>query len=389
MKGLVFAVGPMALSAALIIACAGDGRTVTQTAIPSDVPSCGSAGGQLSVVPLDPSAIMGWVPLGALNPPSHTFPTDHQYIYLKDGGTAVPLYAPSNAAVTGARITHYSTGGALDDYSLDFVPCRELSAEFGHVRTLSPALLSALGAFDQQCSSYSPAPGVNVSTCYTKRVNVKVVAGQVIGSAAGLDLSLFDTRIAPAVYANPSRWIQNPDGVDHFHVVAFSDYFAEPARSTVRGLLGSFDGKTHRTVEPLGGSIATDVAGTAQGTWFNAAQPTYPESPHFTVVSDNVDPARVDVSIGTSQPSLDPGAYSFIPASGATGTTNRHPSTITPGETIYCWEIGYSANDRRGLVLAQLVDASTLKIEARPGPTKTCASEGTLTFTAAAFTYKR
>jgi hypothetical protein len=61
-------------------------------------------------------------------------------------------------------------------------------------------------------------------------------------------------------------------------------------------------------------------------------------------VPDNVTPLFIDVSIGMSQPGLDPGAYNFAPSS--SGTVNRDPSTIAPGATIYCREIGYSATDR-------------------------------------------
>lgn len=64
-------------------------------------------------------------------------------------------------------------------------------------------------------------------------------------------------------------------------------------------------------------------------------------------------------------------------------------STITPGATIYCWEVGYSAADRRGVVLAQLADASTLIAEARSGANLNCSGEQPFAFTSAAFTYKR
>jgi len=332
---------------------------------------------------------MGWVPLGALNPPAHTFPTDHQYIYITavSNGAPVPLYAPGNMTVTGARVVRYSTGATGEDYGLDFAPCREVSASFGHVRTLSSSLMSALGAFDQQCSSYSPNPGLDVTTCYSKRVSVKVAAGEVIGTTAGLDLLVFDTRVAPLSYANASRWISNASGFDHFHVAPFSDYYAEPARSTVRSMLGSFDGKTKRTAEPIGGTIATDVAGTAQGTWLSPSASTYPETPHLAVVPDNVDPSRIDVSIGASQPGMAAGAYTFAPV--ASGVINRDPSTITPSQSIYCWEIGYSALDRRGVVLVQLPDANTLVVDARSGSTRTCAGEQPWSMSSMAFTYKR
>jgi len=389
MRGFIVTVSAMVVFGAAA-ACSGGAVDAPYAAVPSDVASCGTSGSQFTISPVSPSSIMGWVPLGALNPPGHTFPTDHQYIYITNFGTSgapVPLYAPGNITITGARVVRYSSGSTGEDYGIDFTPCREISATFGHVRSLSPALLTALGAFDQQCASYSPNPGLDVTNCFSRRVNIKVMAGDVIGTTAGLDLLLFDTRLAPLTYANASRWISNSSGFDHFHVAPFSDYYAEPARSTIRAMLGSFDGKTKRTAEPLGGTIATDVAGSAQGTWFSPAASTYPETPHLAIVPDNVDPSRIDVSIGASQPGMSAGAYSFVPVK--SGTINRDPSTITPSQSVYCWEIGYSSFDRRGIVLVQLPDASTLVIDARAGSTRTCAGEQPWSMSATAFTYKR
>jgi hypothetical protein len=121
--------------------------------------------------------------------------------------------------------------------------------------------------------------------------------------------------------------------------------------------------------------------------WINPAQPTYPETPHLSIVPDNVDPTRIGVSLGLSQPGMPPGAYAFTPV--ATGAVNRHPSKITPGPTIYCWEIGYGSSDRRGVLLVQLADAMTLVVEGRAGATRSCAAEVPWSFTANAFTYNR
>jgi hypothetical protein len=389
MKGFVATFSAM-VAVGAAVACSGGSIDAPRDTIPSDVASCGMSKAVFTTSPVAPSSIMGWVPLGALNPPGHTFPTDHQYIYITNfasNNAPIPLYAPGNVTITGARIVRYSTGSTGEDYGLDFTPCREISATFGHVRSLSPGLLSALGPFDQQCSSYSPSPGLEVTNCYSRRVDIKVAAGDSIGTTAGLDLLLFDSRVAPLSYANATRWITNSSGFDHFHVAPFSDYYAEPARSTVRAMLGSFDGKTKRTAEPIGGTIATDVVGTAQGTWLSPGAPTYPETPHLAIVPDNVDPSRIDVSIGMSQPGMPAGAYSFIPTT--SGAINRDPSTITPSASIYCWEIGYSPFDRRGVVLVQLPEPATLVVDARSGSNRTCAGEQPWSMSSTAFTYKR
>jgi hypothetical protein len=121
--------------------------------------------------------------------------------------------------------------------------------------------------------------------------------------------------------------------------------------------------------------------------WLNPSQPTYPETPHLAIVPDNVTPSMIDVSIGASLPGIAAGAYTFLPTT--TGTVNRDPSTIRPGAAIYCWEIGYTPTDRRGVVLVQLPDATTLVVEARAGANRTCVGEQPWIFTGAAFAYTR
>lgn len=380
----------LAVAAILAAGCGGGGGpSGPGDALPS-LASCGTGTAVFSVLPIASGEFTGWVPLGAMNPPGHTLPTDHQYVYLSDPGQgSTPpvrtVYAPGNITITGARSSTYSSNGHTD-YSVSFYPCREVMGEFGHVQSLMPDILARLGAFDQFCQSYSPQPGQTVTQCQTKQVEVAVTAGSVLGTSGGvvgqfgLDFSLFDARISPLVFANPSRYPSNSTKIDHFHVVPASDYFAEPALSTIRSKLGKFDGQQQRTVAPYGGTIAVDVGGTAQGAWFNPGQPTYPESMHLTLSPDNVDPALQVFSIGLSLPGL-AGWYRFTPQ--ASGTVNRPFSAVTANGATYCWEQLYS-----GILLGQLVDATTLRLEARPG-TFTCAAAQPYTFTGAAFDYKR
>jgi hypothetical protein len=272
-----------------------------------------------------------------------------------------------------------------------FSSCRETWIEFGHVRSISPAIAAKLPPFDQGCNTYSPSPGSSITACWTKASDIPVSAGEVIGTVGGLDMWMFDSRIPPLTYANPSRWNTSANGFDHFHVVPFSDYFAEPLRTTVQGMLGSYDGLKKRTIAPLGGTIATDIAGTVQGTWFFGTAPTYPESPHLAIVPNHVDPTRIDVSMGTSGGTYTSGLRSMLPS--ANGPFNRHPAQITPGPAMHCWDL-INAGDSGagyGVVLIQLVDATTLKIEGRLGERfqHSCANQQPVAFTAAAVTFKR
>jgi hypothetical protein len=388
------------LAAVIAIAAAcGDHGVVTQPdssaygTMPASVASCGSSNALYSVLPVAASNILGWVPLGAQNPVGHTFPTDHQYIYLKTfgqpgGAQPVDLFAPGSVTIVGARRTQYGTPTTAEDYSLMFSACRDTWVEFGHVKSIAPAILAKLPPFDQGCNTYQPSPGQNVTACWTKSAEIKVNAGELIGTTAGLDLSMFDARVTAIKYANDSRWGGLSNGFDHFHVVPFSDYYSEPMRSTVQGYLGSFDGKVKRTVAPLGGTIALDVANSAQGAWFFGSAPTYPESPHLAINPDHVDPTVIDISMGTSGGSLTPGLRQMRPSTN--GPFNVHPSQITVASGIQCWDLSYQFDPGSpGIALIQLIDATTLKIEGRLAFGLNCASLSAVAFTSAAVTYKR
>jgi len=351
----------------------------------SSLPGCPAGTALFTALPFPTSQMTGWVPLGNFNPPAHTFPTDHQYIYLNNFPTATPapLFSPGDVTILAAKVTRYSTGTVTEDYAVTFAPCAQVSGEFGHVRTIEPALLAQIGPMNQNCQSYSPNPGLNVTQCYSSAVKVAVKSGAVIGTSAGLDLSLFDSRIAPLTFANASRWQANPDGIDRFHTVPMSDYYAEPTKSVVQSLVGSYDGKVRRTVPPIGGTIAIDVPGTLQGDWFTAGQPTFPEYWHMAIGPFNVDPTAIHLSMGTAQPGFLSNEYYIVPAS--SGNVNRHPAQVTPGSQIWC----YQFQNQYGIALLQLTDATTLKFEGRNGQQRTCATEQPWAFTASAITFVR
>ena len=371
-------------------ACGGDGSGVLDPAKAAGLKSCPQGTAIFTVPPIALGSMTGWVPLGNLNPPAHTFPTDHQYIYLPFSGQTslaeVEIVSPSDAMITRARRTSYSNRNA--DYSIELSPCVEVHAELGHVTSITSSLLARLGAFDQGCTSYSPDPYTTVTACYTSLIAVPVTAGETLGTTGGmtgvfgLDFLLYDARVAPLKFAKPARWRTNSDGFDSFHVVAASDYFAEPAKSQIAAKVGSFDGRVRRTVAPTGGTIEVDVAGTAQGAWFNPTQPTNPESAHLAIVPDNVDPTKLVISIGTSQPGLNSRAFTLAPSS--SGVVNRAASQITPDGQTYCFDLGIG-----NVMFVKMLDANTLRVETRVGNAITCTSLSGFSFTNQAMDYVR
>ncbi|MEP6779146.1 MAG: hypothetical protein ABJC26_04595 [Gemmatimonadaceae bacterium] len=396
---------PAVLVLALAVACGGGDvsgskpndvpPTVFSPTLPNGarVPSCGTSLALMTVSPITQANMTGWVPLGNLGPPGHLFPTDHQYLYVNrpaSGNAAstfntVPVVAPANIIITGAHRTHYSASN-LDDYTLDFALCDEVRGTFGHIAALTPDLLQELGAFDQQCYSYDLGlnNGSTFSGCYAKPAGILRSVGVQVASAGGqtsiaLDFWLHDTRRAPLAYANAVRWnASNPQA----YTVAASDYFSEPARSEIRARLGNYNGTMLRTVEPLGGEIAYDVAATLRGLWVNAAQISVPEAAHLAFVPDNVDPAILSVSMGTSQPDFAAGLYQYTPMSN--GYVNRDPAQITSDGHIYCFETGQG----RGVILAQMETATSVKVEGRSGYL-TCADQSPFAFTSKTFVYVR
>jgi hypothetical protein len=347
--------------------------------------SCGTNKAVFTTPPIGLAEVTGWVPLGNLNPTGHLFPVDHQYLYHtnpdRPGGPiyrAVNVVAPGDIVISNARRSSYSTGNL--DYSITFSPCSDLRGLFGHVQTITQAMLDQLGPFDQFCDTNVPAGSITITSCSTKQVSISVSAGTLLGTAGGipntsfgLDFLLQDKRVTPIVFANPARWLANADGFDSFHTVPSSDYFTEPASSQIKARLGQFDGSTLRTAAPQGGTIEVDVSGTAQGYWFNSARATHPEDPHLAIVPDNVTPNIFAFSMGTSQPGFPFGLYKFTPQS--SGRVNRHPAQVTADGEIYCYQVGFNS-----LLLLQLVNPTTLRVEGRQN-IFTCESQLPYSFT--------
>ena len=206
----------------------------------------------------------------------------------------------------------------------------------------------------------------------------------ITGGVPGLlawDFGLRDSRPGPIRYANPARWDRGGPNGDLLHVVAASDYYAEPMRSQIAARLGHGDGTDHRTLPPLGGTVDVDVPGTAQGTWFNTAQLGGDEGPHLAIAPDNIDPTEFAVSGSQSLPGYSASVGYWRPAT--SGLLNPAPRSIVADGQIRCLNL---FNGRSVLLL--LADSTTLRAEARP-PGVNCAAPQPWTFSTAAFDFHR
>jgi hypothetical protein len=328
------------------------------------------------------------VPLGNLSPPLHTFPTAHQYLFHTLAGGAlhrVPVVSPGEITLMRVARRVYTADGRAD-YTMEFAACREVVGYFNHLADLDASIKSRLLPFDQMCFSSTSAPAY--TDCTTKQMSIPIATGAPMGVTGGVpallawDFGLRDSRTGPIPFANPARWTSY-GGVngDLFHVVAASDYFAEPMRSQIAARLGRGDNTDKRTIPPVGGTIYVDVPGTAQGAWFNTAQLGGTEGPHLAIAPDNIDPTEFAVSGSESLPGYGARLGYWRPV--ASGLTNPAPRTIIADGQIRCLNL---FNGRS--VLLQLVDATTLRAEARPAGVN-CAAQQPWAFSASSFDFHR
>ena len=192
------------------------------------------------VSPIQLSDLLEIVPLGNLNPPGHTFPTDHLYLHVRMTGAepstpaTVAVFAPGRIWITRIQKTQYASPPSTD-YSITFWPCNQFVAYFGHVEQLSENLLIHAGPFEGgRCINHSDG---NI-TCQ-KDVIIETEAGEIIGvSEGGLDFGAMDSRVPPLTHANPARYSSSV-----LHAVCAIDYYSPDVRDRLRGRFGGHRGQ--------------------------------------------------------------------------------------------------------------------------------------------------
>ncbi len=222
-----------ALMAALALACGGSGITSPSTNS-SNIFGANFPAGTLVLKHslIDQSAIAWITPLGNLNPPDHTLPTDHIYFYVTDPVTGfplnvahVPFYAPGDGTVT------WMLGGTGQESKIMVRQTSTFSYYVDHL---------ILGA------------GISVGTVLT--------SGQQIGTsgnAYAVDLGVINDGLTLG-FVNPSRYT---DG-EMLHADAPLKYYTEPVRSQLYA-------RVQRLGSERDGSINFDKAGTLAGNWYS------------------------------------------------------------------------------------------------------------------------
>lgn len=292
-------------------------------------------------------------PLGNLNPPGHTFPTDHIYFYFTDPTQTYPVYAPAAATIT-AIINRSSAGPpAYEDHKLDLRFSRTVRGYLDHVGALDPVIQAAVGALPE---------GRTV-------VSVAVAAGQRLGTAGGraglyaMDLGTYDTSRTVAGLIHPEKYYDQ------------TRYCTAPLSYYTGDLRTSLYAQVRRTGADKDGQMDLDQAGKLVGNWFAQGAAISDNERQLACVYDPNEPTEVRISMGGELGLA--GVYA-VPADAP------DPATVGQAQGQVAYRLLTSGATQVGLMLVQVTGPETLRVQVFPGSTA-----GTADFTAAARTYTR
>ena len=277
--------------------------------------------------PIALDAIRWITPLGNLNPPAHTLPTDHIYFYFAnpDAGES-PLARRTDFFAPADGIVGQVFGTAGGDQKLWIQATTNVYYYVDHLTLEIPV-----------------------------ERGTRLTAGQRLGSsgaAFGIDLGVVNYGVTLTGFVNPSRYID-----DTLHADGPLKYFSEPLRSQLYA-------KVQRIGGDLDGKIDYDVAGRLAGNWFDE-QPGTMFMASF--VYDTYDPSQVRISIFTFQS----GASLFGTFTIAAG--DPLPRDVSPANGIVRYNLipartgpplGFTSPTQR--LLVQMVDDRRIQLEIVP-----------------------
>ncbi|NIM47180.1 MAG: hypothetical protein GTN40_03415 [Candidatus Aenigmarchaeota archaeon] len=316
----------------------------------SQIPECLDQ--LFTVSPIEINKIYSLTPLGSINPPGHTFPTEHMYFHITYGGETTditPLRAPGDIYITSISSSSDAIAGEQrTDYSIHFALCKDVYGYYNHVKELSDEIFSLFE--EAECLSWS----VSQDGYCTKELFHKANAGEVIGGVGHLqgnfDFGVYDYR-TKSNFANIPRYTSRTP-----YIVCPLEYYDELTKEQLYN-------KIERTEEPLCGEVMQDIPGTLQGNWFHEDTVLDVDwETNLGFFHDNIDPSKAIISVGGMF--MQTSKWEFIEKT--SGLVNRKFSYVIPGN-VYCYDEGYP-----GRIIVQLVNETELKIEYQDG---TCIGE--------------
>lgn len=329
-----------------------------QVSFGTNLPEC--SGQKLTISHINPSDVREIIPLGNLNPPDHTLPTEHMYFHID--GSEADVKSPGDITITELRATIYLDSAGKEvrrDYGITFALCKDLFGYFLHITKLEQDFELLV---NEKCSGEAGTEhgGGNFKSCNVQP-NKKILAGTLIGKvSSSSDFGMYDYRVKHE-YANPSRYTSR------------SPYIVCPLENFDDATKVSLYGKVQRTADPRCGKTVYDVKGTLQGNWFYGNVMAEREwQNHLAFAYDNKNPQEATLSVGGVF--MTSGRVKFSPQN--SGTTNRAFDQVTADGNVYCYtgefipgniysDGSYSraSSGFKGAVLVKLLNENELQIE--------------------------
>jgi len=238
------------------------------------------------ICPVDTAAIAEASPLGNINPPGHTFPSNHIGFYLK-GNELIPVLAMTKGTV---RTIYYNEWS--DDFRIEIDHTESVLSYFDHLCNLLPSIV----------------------------IGSELHTGDLIGYARR-NTGAFDIGV---VNYNVANSFISPERYHEFYL-----YYDDPYTYFTDSIRQILELKNPRIGEPKGGKVDFDRDGTLAGNWFLEDTPlTYEASSYLygenqlAFVYDMYNASTILISCGGTLEAA-PFAYRV------TGNT-PNPVSITP-----------------------------------------------------------
>lgn len=344
-------------------------------------------------------------PLGGVTAPGEPLPAPFIRINTKKAATVferrpTTALAPARGEVVAIerRIERDEHGEARgESWTVRFKPCDKILVYFDRLDSLDERLIVRAGGL----SSFTELGGPDH---LARQTRIRLREGDVIGTADGFDVGLFDHAAAPATMARPARYQSNPYqqgevldappellaaiSPDHARARCAIDYLPRDLVGPWSAKLGDLWGMRSAKGENACRAALLDVPRSAQGAWFTDASHNALTNKvsAIALAPDAVDPERLIFALHGRLKSLTPEMVSLPPmleeqqaaASRDFLTFERGDDRINvafdaarPGET-YCYQ-GLRANfvgpKINGVLLMRLSEADNgaalMKLEMR------------------------
>jgi len=191
-----------------------------------------------SICPVDTSAIGEASPLGNINPPGHTLPSDHIGFYLK-GDAPVPVYSMAGGTIRSVFYNEWS-----DDNRIEINHSEQYMFYLDHISNLPSTVVTG------------------------KKLETGDLLGYALPEHGAFDIGLMNKKINHH-FIIPERYHE----LTLYHDDPYL-YFTD----SIRAIL---EVKNPRIGEPKGGKVDYDIDGTLSGNWFLEGTPLVWEAASF------------------------------------------------------------------------------------------------------------